>query len=217
MLKVQNLLKSYQTSQGAIEVLKGVSFKMDAGESVALMGESGCGKSTLLHVLSGLEPSSGGTIWLNGKEITQLKERDRAAIRRTQLSLVFQQFNLITSMTVHDNLAFEAKLAGRYDPAWEAELIERLKLGDTLTRYPEELSGGQQQRLAIGRTFAAKPSLVLADEPTGNLDEENSEKVLDLAYDLIARTGCALLIVTHSERVAHRADRTLTLTAGSLA
>ena len=216
MLKVQNLLKSYQTPRGALDVLKDVSFEIAAGESVALMGESGCGKSTLLHVVSGLEPSNGGAVWLNGQEVTRLRERERAAVRRAELSLVFQQFNLITSLTVQDNLVFGAKLAGRYDTVWVEELIERLKLSDELARYPEELSGGQQQRLAIGRAFAAKPSLILADEPTGNLDQENSDRVLDLAYDLIARTGCGMLMVTHSGRVAERADRTLTLTAGKL-
>lgn len=216
MLKVENLWKSFQTPQGELTVLKGVSLQIAAGESVALMGESGSGKSTLLHVIAGLEPADRGTVAIDGINVTALRERDRAALRRTRLSLVFQQFNLITSLTVRDNLAFESRLAGRHDPAWQAELAHKLGLEDLQDRYPEELSGGQQQRVAIGRTFAAKPALVLADEPTGNLDDENSRKVIDLAYDLIDETGCSLLMATHSSLTAARAHRTLHLRAGQL-
>lgn len=216
MLTVDTLRKSFQTPQGSLEVLKGVSFELGAGESVALMGESGCGKSTLLHVIAGLEAADSGSAVIGGQDITKLRERERAALRRNRMSLIFQQFNLITSLTVGANLAFEARLTGRHDPTWTADLTNRLGLTDLLDRYPEELSGGQQQRVAIGRTFAARPDLVLADEPTGNLDEDNSRKVLDLAYDLISETGCGLLMVTHSEITAARAHRTLRLRAGML-
>lgn len=216
MLTVENLWKSFQTPQGDLTVLKGVSLQVAAGESVALMGESGSGKSTLLHVIAGLEPADDGAVLIDGTDVTALREADRAALRRTQISLIFQQFNLITSLTVRDNLAFQARLAGRHDPVWQAELAEKLGLEDLQDRYPEELSGGQQQRVAIGRTFAARPALVLADEPTGNLDDENSRKVIDLAYDLIDETGCSLLMATHSRLTAARAHRTLHLRAGHL-
>ena len=127
---------------------------------------------------------------------------------------MFQQFNLIPSLNVADNLAFQSRIADRYDPAWQAELVERLGLGDLLKRYPEQLSGGQQQRVAIGRALAIKPLLLLADEPTGNLDEATADEVLSLARDLVARTGCGLLMVTHSVRLAATLDRQVHLHAG---
>lgn len=216
MLAVRDLVKTFETPQGPVEVLKGVSFDLDGGSSMALMGESGCGKSTLLHIIAGLEPASSGAVEFDGHLVTALGERERAALRRDHFSIIFQQFNLITSLTVKDNIAFEAALSGRTDASWIAELASRLKLNDVLDRYPEELSGGQQQRVAVARTFAAKPSLVLADEPTGNLDETNSDEVIDIALDLVRASGCSFLIVTHSERLAARADRTLRLSKGLL-
>ncbi len=216
MLKITNLCKSYSTPQGEMDVLKNLSLDIAAGEKVALVGESGCGKSTLLHVIAGLEPIQSGSVMVGTADIAALDETGRAALRREKLSLIFQQFNLITSMTVADNLSFEAKLAGRYDPAWTNELADRLDLSGMMQRYPEQLSGGQQQRLAIGRSFAARPSLILADEPTGNLDEVNSDIVLDIAFELVAQTGCTLVLATHSSRLAKRADRIVRLSAGRL-
>ncbi len=216
MLTVSNLIKNYSSPQGAIEVLKGLSFDMAPGETIALMGESGCGKSTLLHVIAGLDVINSGSIKVGGIEVSSLDDAGSAGLRRTTISLVFQQFNLITSLSVAENLAFEARLAGRFDPEWTKELAERLDLKQVLDRYPEQLSGGQQQRVAIGRSFAAKPGLVLADEPTGNLDETNSDIVLDIAFDLLARTGASLLMATHSTRLAARADRILRLSGGVL-
>ena len=141
----------------------------------------------------------------------------RAALRRDRLGLVFQQFNLIPSLNVEDNLAFQARIAGRHDVAWHTELVERLGLAGLLKRYPEQLSGGQQQRVAIGRALAAKPLLVLADEPTGNLDEATADDVLALARDLVRRTGCGFLMVTHSARLAATLDRHINLSAGLIA
>ncbi len=216
MLKIDNLRKSYSTPQGEMDVLKNLSLDIQAGEKIALVGESGCGKSTLLHVIAGLEPIQAGSVKIGEADVAVLDEAGRAALRREKLSLIFQRFNLITSMTVADNLSFEALLAGRYDPNWTNELSDRLDLNDLMHRYPEQLSGGQQQRLAIARSFAAKPSLILADEPTGNLDEANSDIVLDIAFELIAQTGCTLLLATHSSRLAKRADRILRLCGGQL-
>ncbi len=139
-----------------------------------------------------------------------------AEIRRAEIGLVFQQFNLIPSLNVADNLGFQARIAGRYDEAWQAELIARLGLRDLLWRYPEQLSGGQQQRVAIGRALAGRPRLVLADEPTGNLDEATADAVLDLTRDLVRRSGCSLLMATHSVRLATMLDRQVHLGNGLL-
>ena len=146
--------------------------------------------------------------------MSALPDPGRAALRRDRLGLVFQQFNLVPSLDVADNLSFQSRIAGRHDKAWQAELIERLGLGGLLKRYPEQLSGGQQQRVAIGRALAVKPLVLLADEPTGNLDEATADEVLGLALDLVKRTGCGFLMVTHSERLAATLDRRVHLHAG---
>ncbi|WP_024509194.1 ABC transporter ATP-binding protein [Bradyrhizobium sp. ARR65] len=217
MLSVRNLTKSYRSAGEEVAVLRGVDLAIAAGERVALTGESGSGKSTLLHLIAGLDAAVGGEIWIGQDCITKLSDTGRAALRRDRLGLVFQQFNLVPSLNVADNLAFQARLAGRHDPAWQSELIERLGLGGLLKRYPEQLSGGQQQRVAIGRALAIKPVLLLADEPTGNLDEATADDVLALARDLVARTGCAFLMVTHSLRLAATLDRQVTLHNGVVA
>jgi putative ABC transport system ATP-binding protein len=216
MLTVRDLAKSYRTSEEQLAVLRGVDLTLAAGESVALTGESGSGKSTLLHLIAGLDKADAGEIWLDGTQVSGLSDSARAAVRRDRLGLVFQQFNLIPSLQVGDNLAFQARIAGRYDAAWQDELIARLGLGALLDRYPEQLSGGQQQRVAIGRALAIKPLLLLADEPTGNLDEATADDVLSLARDLVARTGCGFLMVTHSERLAATLDRQVHLHAGRI-
>jgi putative ABC transport system ATP-binding protein len=181
------------------------------------MGESGSGKSTLLHLIAGLDQVDAGTIEIAGQRLEHMNEAQLANWRRTEVGLIFQQFNLIGSLKVEDNLAFQARLAGRYEPSWQAELIKRLGLADLLTRYPEQLSGGQQQRVAIGRALASRPALLLADEPTGNLDEATSDEVLQLLLDLLANSSTSLLMVTHSPRVAERLQRTELLHFGRLA
>jgi putative ABC transport system ATP-binding protein len=214
VLGVRNLTKAYRSAGEQIAVLRGVNLNVAAGERVALTGESGSGKSTLLHLIAGLDRADGGEIRLAGTSISDLTDAGLAALRRDRLGLVFQQFNLIPSLNVRDNLAFQSRIAGRHDAAWHAELAERLGLGSLLDRYPEQLSGGQQQRVAIGRALAVKPLLLLADEPTGNLDEATADDVLALTRDLVARTGCALLMVTHSARLAATLDRHINLSAG---
>ena len=214
MLSVRKLTKTYRTAGEEIAVLRGVDLELAAGERVALSGESGSGKSTLLHLIAGLDAADGGEIRLNGENVSGLSDAGRAALRRDRLGLVFQQFNLIPSLSVEDNLAFQSRIAGKHDAAWQDELIERLGLAALLKRYPEQLSGGQQQRVAIGRALATKPTLLLADEPTGNLDEDTADGVLALARDLVARTGCGFLMVTHSTRLAATLDRQVTLHAG---
>ena len=214
VLSVRNLTKTYRSAGEQIEVLRGVNLSIAAGERVALTGESGSGKSTLLHLIAGLDRADGGEIRLADALVSDLSDAGRAALRRDRLGLVFQQFNLIPSLNVEDNLAFQSRIAGRHDAAWHAELAERLGLGGLLRRYPEQLSGGQQQRVAIGRALAIKPLLLLADEPTGNLDEATADDVLALARDLVARTGCGFLMVTHSTRLAATLDRQVNLHAG---
>lgn len=217
MLEVKNVFKSYATAQGPLAVLRGVDLSLQKGSSLALMGESGSGKSTLLHLVAGLDQADKGQIEIAGQRLDLMSESQLANWRRTEIGLVFQQFNLIGSLKVEDNLAFQARLAGRYEPQWQAQLVERLGLGDLLKRYPEQLSGGQQQRVAIGRALASRPGLLLADEPTGNLDEATSDEVLQLLLDLLTDSATSLLMVTHSPRVAERLAQKVILHHGRLA
>ena len=217
VLSVRSLTKTYRSAGEQIVVLRGVNLSIAAGERVALTGESGSGKSTVLHLIAGLDAPDGGDIRLGGTSVPDLNDAGRAALRRDRLGLVFQQFNLIPSLNVEDNLVFQSRIADRHDAVWHGELVERLGLGGLLKRYPEQLSGGQQQRVAIGRALAARPVLLLADEPTGNLDEATADDVLALARDLVARTGCGFLMVTHSTRLAATLDRQINLHAGLVA
>jgi putative ABC transport system ATP-binding protein len=214
MLQVQGVFKSYATPQGPLAVLAGVDLHLAARSSLALMGESGSGKSTLLHLVAGLDRLDRGSIQVGEQRLDQMSEAQLAHWRRTEIGLVFQQFNLIGSLRVDDNLAFQARLAGRFDPLWQAQLVERLGLGDLLKRYPEQLSGGQQQRVAVGRALASRPGLLLADEPTGNLDEATSDEVLQLMLDLLRDSPTSLLMVTHSPRIAARLDQQVVLHHG---
>ncbi|MBB3565276.1 putative ABC transport system ATP-binding protein [Rhizobium sp. BK512] len=216
ILTLKGVTKSYPTAEGRVDILKGVDLDVAAGEAVALTGESGSGKSTLLHLAGGLDRPDAGLITMNGEDIGVFGDADRANYRRTGVGLVFQQFNLIPSLSVSANISFHARLAGRHDRAWEEQLISALGLQDFLGRYPEQLSGGQQQRVAIGRTLAARPPLILADEPTGNLDEETGDRVLELMLALARSAGSALLFVTHSTRLADRLDRKVVLRGGRI-
>ena len=216
ILWIQDLTKSYETPQGSLLVLNKISLAIQSRTTIALMGESGSGKSTLLHLIGALDDPDTGNILIDGMEITQLKESEKAALRRNKIGFVFQQFNLIASLTVAENLAFQARLADRLDPTWLAELTHRLGLTQIASRYPEQLSGGQQQRVAVGRALAVKPRLLLADEPTGNLDEKTGDSVLALTLELVEETGCAFLMATHSARLAARLQRQCRLETGVL-
>lgn len=217
LLTVKDIRKTYATADGPFTVLDDINLTLDAGETLALTGESGSGKSTLLHLIGGLDAPDSGQIVLNGTDIAALDDGGRAALRRGTVGVVFQQFNLIPSLKVADNIAFQARLAGQHDPDWTAVLSDRMGLTAQLGKYPEQLSGGQQQRVAIARTLAPKPRLVLADEPTGNLDEATAATVLDLMLELVAETGAGLLMVTHSQVLAGRMQRRLHLRQGRIA
>ena len=216
LLELKDITKSFSGVDGDVEVLRGVSLGLDAGETLALTGESGSGKSTILHISAGLEVPDGGSLHLEGVEINGLGEAERANLRRSEVGIVFQQFNLIPSLTVEANIGFQASLAGRRDKTFESELVEELGLSDQLKQYPESLSGGQQQRVAIARALAVRPKLLLADEPTGNLDESTASAVLTAMLDLVGRTGAALMVVTHSAALAEKMDRRVRLQGGVL-
>ncbi len=215
LLTLCDVTKTYPGAE--TPVLRGVSLTMDAGDMLALTGESGSGKSTLLHLVGGLDTADSGVVAIAGTDLTPLDDVGRAALRRGTVGVIFQQFNLIPSLTVAANIAFQARLAGRHDPDRAHGLATRLGLGAHLDKYPEQLSGGQQQRVAIARTLAPQPKLVLADEPTGNLDETTADTVFALLCELVAETGAGLVLVTHSERLAARMTRRLHLRAGQLA
>jgi len=217
LLQIDDMHKTFPAPDGAVNVLSGVSLSLARGETVALTGESGSGKSTLLTLAAGLDLPTGGQVSVAGADLAALGDAELAALRRDRIGLVFQQFNLIPSLDAGANLSFHARLAGRFDADWCDRVADRLGLDEALDRYPEQLSGGQQQRVAIGRTLAARPDLMLADEPTGNLDEAAGDRVLDMMLDLVAATGTALLLVTHSPRIAARLSRQLHLSRGRLA
>ncbi|CAN0584134.1 unnamed protein product [Ectocarpus sp. 12 AP-2014] len=217
-LSVDSVTKHFDTSEGPVRVLDGISLEVAAGEVVALTGESGSGKSTLLHVIAGLEPAQSGRVTLDGIEILELKDADSARLRRRDIGIVFQQFNLIPSLTVGQNISFQARLAEcDTDTARFTALTTALGLETQAAKYPEQLSGGQQQRVAIARAILHAPKLVLADEPTGNLDEETGDAVYAALLDQARASGSSLLIATHSTRLAERADRRLHLSHGKIA
>lgn len=215
-VRVLSLHKTYQTGSESVFVLRGVDLSIAPGESVALTGESGSGKSTLLHLIAGLDKVDGGEIWLGDDLLSAMTDGQVADVRRKNIGLIFQQFNLIPSLNVNDNLSFQSKLAETFDAEWHNELADRLGLQELLHRYPEQLSGGQQQRVAIGRALAVRPKLLLADEPTGNLDETTGDNVFRIMLDLVRLTGCSLLMATHSTRLARTTDRQLHLSGGVL-
>ncbi len=213
-LELHDVCKGFDSLEGRVSVLESVSLRLEAGQSLALTGESGSGKSTLLHIAAGLDRADSGRVLLAGQDMSALNDTGRAALRRGHVGLIFQQFNLVPSLNVAANLALQARLAGRAEAGRIDALAQRLGLEGLMARYPEQLSGGQQQRVAIGRCLAARPALVLADEPTGNLDEATGDAVLDLMLELTRADGVALLLVTHSPRLAARCDRRAHLRAG---
>jgi len=216
VLKLNSIRKSYGTNEGKVLVLNDVSLTLFAGETLALRGESGSGKSTLLHIAGALELPDEGHVEIGGKELSKMDDTGRAAVRRKDIAIVFQHFNLIPSLNVAANINFQANLSGPVDKIKLETIVSSLGLSDQMGKYPEALSGGQQQRVAIARALVTEPKLLLADEPTGNLDEQSSQSVLEQMLTLVAETNTALMVVTHSRNVAARMDKELQLIGGRL-
>jgi putative ABC transport system ATP-binding protein len=216
MLQLKHLCKSYRQPDGDITVLADAHFSLDQARSAALLGESGSGKSTLLHLIAGLDRPDSGDIVLQGRSTASFSDNDWNEIRRSEVSLVFQQYHLVPTLTVADNLQLQARLCQRLDPGFRDYLMERLGLVLLSERLPQQLSGGQQQRVAIARALLHKPMLVLADEPTGNLDERTSETVMQLLVGLVREAGSSLLMVTHSPAMAAHLDQQWRLHNGQL-
>ncbi|MFX4221684.1 MAG: ABC transporter ATP-binding protein [Thalassobaculum sp.] len=209
---------SYPTPTGEIEVLTGIDLSVFPGEIVAVTGPSGSGKSSLIAVIGGLEPLSGGQAQVLQTNMAVESERGRTLLRRRDIGIVFQAYHLVPSMTALQNAALPLTLAGRPDAQEKAaDMLERVGLGHRLTHRPSALSGGEQQRVAIARAFVAAPRLVLADEPTGNLDQRTGEIVIRTMFDLARESGTALLLVTHDPALAARCDRTLVIEGGRVA
>lgn len=216
VLKLNSIRKSYGTNESKVLVLNDVSLTLFAGETLALRGESGSGKSTLLHIAGALELPDEGHVEIGGKELSKMDDTGRAAVRRKDIAIVFQHFNLIPSLNVAANINFQANLSGPVDKIKLEKIVSSLGLSDQMGKYPEALSGGQQQRVAIARALVTEPKLLLADEPTGNLDEQSSQSVLEQMLTLVAETNTALMVVTHSRNVAARMDKELQLIGGRL-
>ena len=216
VLKLNSIRKSYGTNEGKVLVLNDVSLTLFAGETLALRGESGSGKSTLLHIAGALELPDEGHVEIGGKELSKMDDTGRAAVRRKDIAIVFQHFNLIPSLNVAANINFQANLSGPVDKIKLEKIVSSLGLSDQMRKYPEALSGGQQQRVAIARALVTEPKLLLADEPTGNLDEQSAQSVLEQMLTLVAETNTALMVVTHSRNVAARMDKQLQLIGGQL-
>jgi putative ABC transport system ATP-binding protein len=216
MLKLSKLSKTFSQPGGDVRVLDSVDFHLLPTKSAALLGESGSGKSTMLHLITGLDKPDSGDIIFNGDVVTVFDERQWNRLRRTELSLIFQQYHLIPTLNVLDNIQLQARLAGDVDLALLDHLISRLGLSALGSRLPHQLSGGQQQRVAIARSLLHRPKLVLADEPTGNLDGDASETVIQLLIELTRETGSGLLVVTHSQQMANHMDSQWLLDRGRL-
>jgi putative ABC transport system ATP-binding protein len=206
------------SAAGPVQILRDLDVRVRAGERVALVGPSGSGKSSLIAVAAGLEPPTAGVVRLFGQDLARLDEDGRARLRRGRVSLVFQSFHLLPNMTAEENVAAPLEIAGAADAGATARVwLDRVGLAARGRHYPHQLSGGEQQRVALARALAPRPSLLLADEPTGNLDAANAAHVADLMFDLVAETGAALVMVTHDEVLAARADRTVRLRDGRVA
>ena len=217
MLEARSLGKQVSSPEGMLTILDDVSLQVAAGESVAVVGASGAGKSTLLALLAGLDEPSAGGVWLEGIELSALDEDGRAAARARHVGFVFQAFHLIPSLTALENVMLPLELAGRADARAAArEVLAQVGLESRLGHYPRQLSGGEQQRVAIARAFVTRPSVLFADEPTGNLDTVTGARVMQLLFDLNAASGTTLVLVTHDRAIAMRCNRVIELDAGRM-
>ncbi|AGK98711.1 ABC transporter ATP-binding protein [Clostridium pasteurianum] len=218
ILKVENLNKTYGRGETKVEALKNINMSVNKGEFVAIVGASGSGKSTLLHLLGGLDRPTSGKVIVDGQNIYDNKEEELAVFRRRKIGFVFQFFNLIPVLDVEENIALPSLLDNdKIDKAYLGELIEILGLKDRKYHLPSELSGGQQQRVSIGRAIANKPSIIFADEPTGNLDSKNSKEVIELLKYTAKKYNQTLILITHDVNIASMSDRIITIEDGEIA
>ncbi len=217
VIEVRDLNKTIESSVSRVEILKGVSFTVPQTQFVAIMGASGSGKSTLLGLLAGLDTVTSGSIKLDGVEISNLKEAELARLRGTKIGFVFQSYQLVPTLNAEENVMLPAELTGiGADRNRALQLLERVGLANRTNHYPVQLSGGEQQRVALARAFMTKPPLLMADEPTGNLDSENGRHILQLLMDLNRLDKTTLVLVTHDKMLAERADRIITLSDGRI-
>ena len=217
MIKTSKVTKVVSTSEGELQILSPISFEVKAGESIAIIGASGSGKSTLLGLLAGLDESTNGEIWLNGAPLHTMGEEERAVFRGQHVGFIFQSFMLVQSLTALENVMLPAELAGLSKAKQRAmDILSDVGLSHRAHHFPNQLSGGEQQRVAIARAFITSPKILFADEPTGNLDAKNSEKVEGLLFKMNREKGTTLVLVTHDNHLAAKCDRQLTMTAGEL-
>lgn len=217
ILEAVDIKKTYGKGKLKVEALKESSLKIERGVFYAIIGKSGSGKSTLLHIIGGLDQPTGGKILLEGRSIFELKNRELAILRRRRVGFVFQSFNLLQEHTVMENILMPVHLDGEeVDQDYFDEVIKSLGIGNKLEFYPDELSGGERQRVAIARALSSKPAIVLADEPTGNLDETTGREVIKLIRDMAKKFDQTIILVTHDLEIAKEADRIITLTDGNI-
>jgi len=217
VVQAKDVTRRYGEGETAVDALRGISLDVDAGQLVAVMGPSGSGKSTLMHILAGLDKPSSGTVTIAGEEITTLPDNQLTRLRRRHIGFVFQFFNLLPMLTAEENVVLPLSIAGtKPDAAWLRELLESTGLTDRRSHRPSELSGGQQQRVAIARALVSRPTILFADEPTGNLDSKTGGEILELMRHSVTAYGQTTVMVTHEARAAAIADRILFLADGSI-
>lgn len=217
VLKTENLTKIYGSGETQVKALAGVDFEVKAGEFVSIVGTSGSGKTTLLHMLGGLDRPSSGKVYVEGKDIFSLKEDELTVFRRRKIGFIFQSYNLVPVLNVYENIVLPVELDGETeDKEYITQVISLLGLGNKLGNLPSQLSGGQQQRVAIARALAAKPAIILADEPTGNLDSGTSQDVLSLLKVTGEKFSQTIVMITHNEEIAQLADRIIRIEDGKI-
>ncbi|MEF2246294.1 MULTISPECIES: ABC transporter ATP-binding protein [unclassified Paenibacillus] len=218
ILKIEHLSKMYGKGETAVKALDDISFSVNKGEFVAIIGPSGSGKSTLLHLLGGVDRPTSGKVFVNNRDIYELNETQLAIFRRRQIGLIYQFYNLIPVLTVEENITLPMLLDGhKVDKKQFASIVEKLNLQSRLQHLPNQLSGGQQQRVSIGRALISNPAIMLADEPTGNLDSKNSAEIIELLRMFNRTFNQTLIVITHDERIALQADRIIAIEDGKLA
>ena len=217
ILAAKHLTKKVTSPEGELTILNDASFQINCGETVAIVGPSGAGKSTLLALLAGLDEPTSGKVWLNGVELSTMDEDGRALLRNRQVGFIFQSFHLLSSLTALENVLLPLELSGTMEAMSLAkEALEQVGLNSRMHHYPRQLSGGEKQRVAIARAFVTTPSLLFADEPTGNLDNKSGELILNLLFQLNAAANTTLVLVTHDLTASARCDRVLEMAAGSI-